>query len=61
METVEVIVHYECGHCGRVRDKDVTLPKETWDAFSCDCHEEVYTDSQGVNHRHLFDVCQACK
>ena len=60
MNKVKVLTHKECGQCGRVRDQEKELSLETWEKLSHYNPTDNYTDSEGVKHRHVFDICQAC-
>lgn len=60
MNKVKILTHKECGQCGRVRDHETEYSEETWDKLTRYNPMDNYTDSEGVRHHHIFDVCQAC-
>ena len=60
IENIDIKLHTECTECGRVRDKFIQLNIEDFDNLCDQDPDDNYTDSGGISHRHVYDVCVAC-
>ena len=60
IENIDIELHTECAECGRVRHKLIQLNVEDFDNLCDQYPDDNYVDSEGISHRHVYDVCVAC-
>ena len=60
IENIDIKLHTECTECGRVRNKLIQLNIEDFDNLCDQYPDDNYVDSEGISHRHVYDVCVAC-